>query len=148
MAQESIESSVIIHRSVEEVFAFVENPENSPRWEGVESKRLDGELKEGTKVHVVTNIMGKRVEATATLIEVIPNRLTRFQATTPFSHVVEHHYEPIEEGTKFTRKLVTDPKEAGGFAKFAKSLMLNAAVKATRKSVEDLKELLEKTPAN
>lgn len=144
MAQESVESSVIIHRPVEEVFAFVENPNNSPLWEGVESKSLEGELKEGTKLRVVTALMGKRVESEATIIEVEPNRLTRFESTSPFPHVVEHHYEPMDEGTKFTRRLVTDPKDAGGFAKFAKPLMMNMALKAVRKSVEDLKEILDK----
>lgn len=144
MAQESVESSVVIHRPVEEVFAFVENPGNSPLWEGVESKTLDGELKEGTRLTVVTTLMGKRVESEAKIIEVEPNRLTRFEATSPVPHVVEHHYEPVDEGTKFTRRLVTDPKNAGGFAKFAKPLMMNMALKATRKSVEDLKSILEK----
>ena len=59
------ESSIVINRPVEEVFALLSNQENNPKWqaESLEVKKTsDGPIGVGTTFHSVGQFLGRRVE--------------------------------------------------------------------------------------
>jgi uncharacterized protein YndB with AHSA1/START domain len=61
-----IEESVQINRPVEEVYEFVANPENLPKWTGtvIETRKdTPGPLLEGSTFTSVAKFLGRRVES-------------------------------------------------------------------------------------
>jgi uncharacterized protein YndB with AHSA1/START domain len=63
-----LEISTVINRPVEEVFAFLSNPENWPKWisGSIEAKKTsEGPIGVGTTWRQVLTFLGQRMEAEA-----------------------------------------------------------------------------------
>ena len=66
-----LEFSTVINRPVDEVFAVLSNPENTPKWEsGSHEVKLtsDGPIGVGTTYRSVRTVLGRRLESEAEII--------------------------------------------------------------------------------
>ena len=141
---EGMKASVVISRPLEEVFEFVTNPENDPRWQSaiLESRRTsEGPLGVGTTEAGVGKVIGRRVEWTSEVTEYEPNRKVKYRVTGgPLSADQTVTFEPAEGGTKFT--LVYDVK-ISGFFKLLSSMIVSSMRKQLKLDLINLKDILE-----
>jgi len=79
-----VETSVVISRPPEEVFAYISNFENNPRWQGgMKEARFisQGPLGVGSTYTQVATFLGRRVESSFEVIDYQPNRLVKATST-------------------------------------------------------------------
>ncbi len=70
------ETSLVINRPVEKVFAFVNDSENAPQWRSsvLESRQTsEGPTCVGTTLTEVIRFLGRRIESTFEVTEYEPN---------------------------------------------------------------------------
>src|SRR5512143_291695 len=101
-----IELSIVINRPVEEVFAFLSDFENNPKWQStsVEARKIsEGPVGAGTTYQAVTTILGRRINSEQEITQYEPNRLVARKSTAgPFPFEVEVKFERAEGGTRVT----------------------------------------------
>ncbi|GAH15534.1 unnamed protein product, partial [marine sediment metagenome] len=118
-----IETSVVINRPIEEVFAFVTDVEKLSQWsaELVEAKKTsEGSVGVGTTFSGVVKMLGRRMENDHEVSEYEPNSKFAFKVTSgPAQMEVEYTFESVADGTKFT---VVAEGETGGFFKLAEPI--------------------------
>lgn len=144
----TIEYSVVINKPVSEVFRFVENLENRPNWEPgvVEAKVIFGKYEEpGGKIQITNQILGKKMETIAEVVEYKENEQVICRAEKPFFHEVINLYEELNGQTKFTRKATATFNNEGGATKLASTLIVKKLEKTFQKTVLNAKEALEKS---
>src|SRR5688572_4937850 len=110
----NVEDSIIIKRPVEEVFAFVADQTNGPRWQSglLEVQRIsEGSVGLGTKHTAVRKFMGRRLEATNEYVVYEPNKEVTFKGRAGSSEF-QHSYltESTPEGTKLTSRMAMQSK--------------------------------------
>ncbi len=82
-----LEISCEIRRPVEEVFAYGTDPAKASEWRsGMLESRADppGPIRVGSKIHTVLRFLGRRIEGTAEVTELVPNRQLVQKTTSPF----------------------------------------------------------------
>jgi len=140
----TLELSIVINRPVEEVFAFVSNPENNPMWSSV-SKEVKitsaGPIGVGTTYRSVVAFLGRRMEGEVEFTEYEPNR-SFAQKTRSGPVPVESRvtFERVEGGTRVTNTQVAEP---GGFFKLAEPLLVSMIKRQFEADFANLKDLLE-----
>jgi uncharacterized protein YndB with AHSA1/START domain len=139
-----LESSVVINRPPEEVFAFVTDPGNMTQWmaELVEGKQTsEGPLGVGTTLSAVAKPLGRRAESTQEVVEYEPNSKYAFKSTSgPVASQDNYTFEPVAGGTKLTR---VAEAEMSGFFKLAEPLMVRMMQRQFDTNFANLKDLLE-----
>jgi uncharacterized membrane protein len=140
-----VEENIEIDRPVEEVFAYVANPENLPEWSGpaIEVKDVPGPLKEGDTFIVVAKFLSRRFETPYGRISYEPNRRYTDRATggpVPDQDWTYTFEEVAGDTTRVTRAVEGEP---GGFFKLAGPLIERALKRQVRADLETLKDLLE-----
>ena len=139
-----VESSVVINRPIEEVFAYVVDPNNTAQWAGpvVEAKQTsDGPVGLGTTSTRVTQFLGRTMEATYEITEFEPNRYYVDKMTSgPVPINGRISFDAAEDGTKVT---IAGEIEATGFFKLAEPILARMAKRQTATDVQTLKDLLE-----
>lgn len=141
----TVEKSVTIDRPAEEVFAFVSDHTNAPRWQSglLEVRRVtDGPIGVGTRHTLVRRFMGRRLEATNEFTHYEPNKLVAFNATSDWvpgqaSYVVE------PTGTDRVRLTARVELRPLGLFRFAEPVMASALRREMEVGLGDLKSLLE-----
>src|SRR5215813_14235333 len=98
----TLEISTMINRPVEEVFAFVSNPENYPKWVSGSSDvtiTSTGPIGVGTTFRSAFTFLGRRIEGEVEFTEYEPNR-SYAQKTTSGPLPVESRvtFERVEGG--------------------------------------------------
>ncbi|HET9754969.1 MAG TPA: SRPBCC family protein [Candidatus Limnocylindrales bacterium] len=140
----TIESSIVIKRPVEEVFAFTTNFENQPKWQSrlLEVKKTsEGPIGVGTTWHAVAMFLGQRVEVSTVITEYEANRTYAGKYESgPAPAVGRLSYEPVEEGTRMTFHMET---QASGFFKLTEPLMTTLMKRTTESDLATLKDLME-----
>jgi uncharacterized membrane protein len=141
-----VEESAVIHRPVEEVFAFVSNFENHPKWENnfVAVKQTSaGPVGVGTTFLCTMKMPGQRVESQFIVTEFEPNRKIAFKADKPAQAKPEGSmlFEPASDGTKVT--LLPRPV-MGGIFKLLEPLMAGYIQKSNAEHLRNLKRVLER----
>jgi len=128
---------VDIARTPEEVFAFLTDVSNLPKWQsGVHSAR-----REGTQIHESRHMLGRELQTTLEIEEEQPPTVFALRAVaSPVPFTVRHELEPSGGGTRLT---VTGEGDAGMLPGFAAGIMARRAEKQFRKDFERLKRLLE-----
>jgi uncharacterized protein YndB with AHSA1/START domain len=142
MAQFTI--SLVIRRPSEDVFAFVSNYQNSPRWVSGElrhTKVSPGPIGIGTEIRTAGRTLGLRIEATRIVTAYEPSRKYAFKSdyqrmpiTTTFL------FEPMADGTHLT--VVVDGEPTGLF-KATAPFVLGAIRQQFEGDLRRLKTLLE-----
>jgi uncharacterized protein YndB with AHSA1/START domain len=139
-----IEVSTVIDRPIEEVFAFVTDPEKMSLWMSdlVEAKQTsEGPVGVGTTASAVANPLGRRIESTQDVVEYEPNRKFAIKSTSgPVASEDQFTFESIGSGTKVTR--VTEA-ELGGFFRLAEPLVARMLRRQFETNFANLKDRLE-----
>lgn len=98
------QSSIVIHRPVEDVFAFLSNLENDAKWrrEWIEgTKTSEGPLGVGATFRLIGRALGRRIEVDYEITEYEPNRTTAWKALSgPLPLRFRRSFEPDEDGTR------------------------------------------------
>lgn len=139
-----IEESVEIKHPLDKVFAYTTDAKSWPKWQSIilEAEQISqGPWRVGTIFKGISRMMGLSMEWTAKTTEYEPNRKWAKNITCGPMIFEEHvTYDSIEGRIKFT--IVYDMKSAG-FLKLFLPMMVNSMRKETKKSLSNLKSILE-----
>src|SRR5262245_4808497 len=139
-----IETSTMINRPVEEVFAMASNPEDGPKWSPglVEAKKTsEGPIGVGATYRLVRMFLGQRVEGEVELTEYEPNRkFTQDSKGRPFSVESQWTFDTVEGGTRVNVSIEAEP---GGFFKLAEPLLRSFTKRTMESELANLKDLIE-----
>ena len=78
-----VDVQVTIDHPLEEVFAYITNFENNPKWQsGIQSCKFITEppLRIGSRYEQVASFMGRRIVSVFEVVEYEPNRMVRFHS--------------------------------------------------------------------
>ena len=142
MAQ--FQTSLVIHRSVEDVFIFVSNYQNSRRWVSgalEHTKVSAGPIGVGTVIRTTGRTLGLRLDATRIVTAYEPYSKYAFKSayqqipiTTTFL------FEPIQDGTRLTVLVEGEPS---GIFKAATPFVFGTIRQQFESDLRRLKTLLE-----
>ena len=139
-----IEIDVDINRPVEEVFDFVSNSENLPRWRATAlavKKASAGPLTLGGIFRGRFTFLGRQFDGN---LEVTAHQANHVYATKmtagPFPLETRYTFEAIEGGTRIHFVMEGEP---GGFFKMAEPVVVNVARRSYETDLQNLKDILE-----
>lgn len=141
------EKSIVIERSVEDVFAYVGDQTNAVHWQAglVEVRRLTaGPTGVGTRHTIVRTFMGRRLAVENEYIAFEPGRRIAFRTTSgPMPLQASYLVEPVEGGARVTSIIAMD---ASGFLSLAEPLIAVGLRREMDAAFRELKKLLEAEP--
>ncbi|MCD2441827.1 SRPBCC family protein [Agromyces sp. SYSU K20354] len=140
----TVQAEVVVARAPEDVFAFVADQTNAPRWQPglIEVRRLTtGPIGVGTEHTFVRRVAGRRIEARNRYTKYEPSRLIAFEiADGGITGHVEYRLEPHAGGTLVTCVMEFTTR---GLNRIAEPLMRRAIEREVRDGDRRLAELLE-----
>ncbi len=140
----NLEKSIIIHRPVEEVFAYVSDLTHSAEWQAglLEVHKItENPLGVGTKYTFVRIFMGRKMEASNELTEFVENVKVSFKTISgPIPGEASYIFEHAGLDTKLTSKI---EMHTGGFISLAEPLISASLQRDMAASFTYLKDLLE-----
>jgi uncharacterized protein YndB with AHSA1/START domain len=140
----TVETSIIINRSIEEVFAYLTDARNDPQWDtGLLEVRQTPEspVGLGTQITEVRKFLGRKIETTGEVVEYEPpTKYSRKITAGPFPIAGSLTFEPTAEGTKVTWKIEMQP---GGYFALAEPLFARILRRQLETLLGDAKDLLE-----
>lgn len=140
-----IEESSIINRPASEVFAFVADQVNAPRWQrGLDSVRRigDGPIGVGTRHEFVRSMMGRRMSGENEYTRFEPDRCVAFTATSG-GWPLEASYEVKPTGEQATRLTSRIELAPSGAFRILQPLFAAGMRRDVRANLATLKALLE-----
>jgi hypothetical protein len=141
-----IEQSILIHCPVEQVFSFVTALDNGIQWQSstIEERKITpGPVSKGTTFYNVTEILGRRIESTLQITEILPNQKFAFRAISALiPSQMSQTYEAVEGGTRLT---VVAQGQVDGFLKVTETLVTRQAEQKVAADLANLKRLMEKS---
>ena len=139
------EGSVIIERPVEDVFAYVADQTNAPRWQAglVEVRRTTGgPIGVGTRHTAVRSFMGQMLEVGNEYVTFEPNRVVAFTgASGPLTFRASYIVEATTEGARLTSTIAI---QAGGVFDDPEVLTATELRRDIDANLATLKTLLER----
>ena len=139
-----VETEVKINRPSEDVFAFISNFENNPRWQsGQHEARFTSErpLGVGSTYDQVAKFMGRWIHSTFEVLEYEPNRKVKASSTSgSFPITFTRIVEPIDGGAKVKAIIEGD---ATGFFKLAQPLLGRLVQRSVDSDYQNLKRIME-----
>jgi uncharacterized membrane protein len=138
-------TEIEIARPRADVAAYTTDIDNTTAWyeniKAVEWKSSPP-LEVGSRVAFVAEFMGRRLEYTYEIAELVPGeRLVMHTAEGPFP--METTYAFADAGDGATRVTLRNRGEPAGFKRIAAPMMVRAMRRANRKDLERLKGILE-----
>ena len=139
-----IEESVEIKHPVDKVFAYTTEAKSWPKWQSIileAEQTSQGPWRVGTTTKGTSRMMGLSMKWTGKVTEYEPNRKWAKNIVCG-SIIIDEHvtYVPVEGRIKFT--IVYDMK-VGGFLKLFSPMVVSSMRKETKKSLSNLKSILE-----
>ena len=139
-----LEISITINRPIEEVFAFMNDPENQLLWWSglVEIEQTsEGPIGVGTTYREVMQFLGRRIENTGEITEYELNKRNTVKTTSgPVPMEITGTFQPVEGGTEVTYGI---DAELGGFFRLAEPLVVRMGKRQMEMELVNLKELME-----
>lgn len=134
------EHEIEIERSPEDVYAFLADPENLPKWQtSVMTVKPESE----TRFTEVRTFIGRRVESTIDVTTAEPGREFSLRAADgPVRFTIRHLLQPVGEGRTRLR-IEGETEGAGGLFKLGGRMLRRAAERRVEEDFARLKELLE-----
>lgn len=138
-----VENTVVIQKPVDEVFAFVNNPDNTTKWQGgVEEVKHDGGTSQvGAQYTEVRKFMGREMN---TIMEVtafeVNNKYAAKVVKGPVAFDVDVTFTAEGGNTKMTTIVQGEP---GGFFKLAENMVAKQLKESLEEDGKRLKSLLE-----
>ena len=140
-------NTILIHRPITEVFAFVADPENLPKWASRTydiTKTSEATLGVGTRFMGVGRFLGQRLESHQEVIEYEPSwKYATRSNSGPLTFILRYSFEPVEGNTRI---VFTAEVEPGGFLKVAEAIFAKAIKRLYENDLRRLKDLLEAQP--
>jgi hypothetical protein len=140
-------SEIQIDRPRAEVAAYASDPENTTSWyENIKTVEWKSPkpLAVGSKVAFVAQFLGRRLEYTYEVKEIVPGeRFVMATAQGPFP--METSYSWVDSPGGGTEMTIRNRGEPTGFSKLAAPVIAAAMRRANRKDLRKLKSLLEIT---
>ncbi len=141
---EAMELSIVIDRSIEEVFAVLANLENDVKWrrEWVDARKTsEGPIGVGSTFLLVGQFLRWRSETEYKVIEYEPNRITTWKTVSgPLPLTFRRTFERVGGGTRVTTRYEAEPR---GFVKLAMPLLVRMGKRQPKGDFPKLKELME-----
>ncbi len=139
-----VEVSLLINRPPADVFAYICNFENNPKWQ----ERVvdawftsDPPLRRGSTYIQIASFLGRRIKSTFEVIEYQPGRLVRASgAAGLFPITFSRQVEPANGGSRMT---VIIEGDASGIFKLAEPLLAQKVKASIEKDCRMLKKMLE-----
>ena len=139
-----VEHSIIVPRSVEEVFSFLGNFEQDPHWQSgiLEAKQMPaGAALVGTTVKQVRHFFGRRLDYTGEVIDYEENKKIWVKSISgPYPFEGGYALEPVDGGTKVTFLLSVQPR---GIIRFTQSMVARELKKQMEMDSSRLRDLLK-----
>ncbi len=140
----STETSVVINRSAEEIFAYLSDHTHAPQWQTavLEADKIGEEpTGVGTRVRYVGKFLGKRIETIVRITEhEPPSRLAFKSVSAPFPFAGRFVLVPADGGT---RVVYFAEGEVGGFFRLAESIVVGMMQRQNTNDLHTLKDVLE-----
>lgn len=140
-----IEECVDIKCPAEEAFAFTTDAKSWNRWQTIipEAEQTSPEpVGVGTTFRGTNRMMGRTMQWTATTTEYEPAKKFWKNIVSGPVRIAQHNtYAPTKEGTRFT---LSYDITVNGFMKLMSPLIVRTMHKELRKSLGNLKQILEK----
>ena len=141
---EGFELSIVINRSIEEVFGFLSNLENDIKWrsEWVETKKTsEGPIGIGARFCLTGEFLGRRIPTNYAVIAYEPNRSAAWKTVSgPLPLTFQRTFERVEGGTRFT---IRYDLEVRGFFKLVMPLLAGPVKRQHEGDLRKVKELME-----
>ncbi|MBM3179253.1 MAG: hypothetical protein FJZ86_02755 [Chloroflexi bacterium] len=138
------EHSVVIHRPVEEVFAYLSNFENMPNHEQfvVDAKKVtDGAIGVGTQFKVIGKLLIWRPAAILQMTGWESGRRFAFKSlSSPFPVETQYIFEPAAGGTRLT---IIDDTHLGGLLRLFEPLLKRYMQRRFSADMKNVKHFLE-----
>jgi uncharacterized membrane protein len=141
-------ASITIDRPAEQVFAFLADPENIPKWQaGVTESRLitPGKLGVGVQFHETVRVMGRPIKVVCEITEYKPAHNLTFRSISdaPIQFVGGFTFEPTNGGTALSYAGTTSLK---GLLRLIEPLFAGEVKRELENEMKRIKHVLE-TPA-
>jgi uncharacterized membrane protein len=140
-----VETTVQIERPSEEVFAYISNFENNPKWQSGQLEAQftsEGPLRVGSTYDQVAKFLGRRVVNTFEVLEYEPNRKVKASSTSgSFPITFTRMVKPRDGGAEVTAIIEGD---ASGFFKLAEPLLARMVQRSVDSDYRTLKRLMER----
>ena len=139
-----VEHSIQIHRPLAEVFAYMCDPANEPKWqEGVTAASLSsgGALAVGAEISETRKFLGREMVSKLTVTRYEANKIFAGKVTEgPVPFEITQTFESVDGGTKVTVVIEGEP---GGFFKLAGGMVQKQLQTQMTSDFEKLKNILE-----
>ncbi|MFP3855369.1 MAG: SRPBCC family protein [Anaerolineales bacterium] len=137
-----IEGSVTIDRPIEEVFDYMHNPENDPKWQPEVIETIaEGPPAVGSTLTMRRKVMGREIEAVAEVTEYKPPHKSSVKSQTgPVQFQSSYIFEETEGGTRVRFEGDVEP---GGILKVASGALASQIEKDFSANLKRLKNILE-----
>lgn len=142
----AIEESIVIDRPREEVFDFLTEPSNTPRFDSamIEVEKLDERIEKGARVRAVIRVAGRSIESISEVVEHHrPDRFAFRSVESPVDFEVRWTLTDLGEGATRVDFRNEAPNLKGFWGKLADPVVRRMYAHDVRASLENLKELLE-----
>jgi uncharacterized protein YndB with AHSA1/START domain len=141
----SIQRTIVIHRPVDEVFAYFADVANDPQWRGdvVKEIAVRGTMGQGAYVHqkLAAGPFGAAVSADMDVVVYEPPTALAFQVTTgPLKPRIEFRFAPTATGTEVSFSI---DAPLTGVKKAAMGKMAEKSMAAEAAALDNAKRLLE-----
>ena len=139
-----VEDSIVVERPIDDVFAYMTDPETLPEWQGsCLEARLEGSepMHAGSRVRETRKFLGRRIESTMEVAEHEPPR--RFVIRVGSGPVPFTASNSLSEANGGTRIDATVEGEPGGFFRLAEPLVVRALEREMKNNLATLKDVLE-----
>lgn len=139
-----MEDSIVINHPVEEVFAYLTDVTNWPRWNmvvGNVEQTPPGPLEKGTKLRGAAEVMGRTMQYSGEILEYDPNRkVVQKMRVGPAELQTNWLFERLGDSTRLT---IRSEGKTSGPSIIAGPLMDRAVKKQIEESLARLKAILE-----
>jgi uncharacterized membrane protein len=141
-----IDETVTIDAPVQAVFDYVVDWRNLPAWDSsiTECVRVGpGPVEAGTRFRGASRIMGRRLEWTTEVVEVVGGaRAVSRSVEGAMAFTVTYEFAETEQGTSLRYLLSADSGLGGAFGRVLEPLVEKAQTKVVRANLATLAELL------
>jgi len=139
-----VQNSVRIDRPISEVFAYVVDPSNTPRWNStvLASTSSDASVRVGTTIRSRVRFLFREREIEAKVIALEPHSRLVTESLQPYRYTLTWTFAPEDGGTRVTR---TGNIEFRGILRVISPLVIRPIARRTdQASLERMKAELER----
>jgi uncharacterized protein YndB with AHSA1/START domain len=141
----TLRETIDVKSPVEGVYNYLVNLENVQRWQPavIEVTRLtEGPTRVGTRFREVVRFMGRRYTSICEIVELEPNKLFAFKASSdgPLEYHTKYTFEPADGGTRLE---IVGSFQTKGLWRLAEPMMRGEIQKESQMELVAVKKAIE-----